>query len=85
MTEEQILRLREIINETLDERDAFSGRTHSDHHRFVEELIEREKRKQERRERIRQQVIGWGVISALSGFGVLVYNAFVEFIKRASH
>lgn len=85
MTEEQIIKLREIINETLDERDAFSGRTHSDHHRFVEEMIERERRKVERRERLRQQVAGWAIITVLTGIGISVYQLFVDFVKRLSH
>lgn len=85
MTEGEILRLREIINETLDDRDAFSGRTHSDHHRFVEEMIERERRKVERREKVRQQVLGWGAITVITGIGIGAYQLLVDLIKKVSH
>ena len=83
MSDEQLLRT--VINEILDERDSFSGRTHSDHHRFVEEMIARERRKVERRERLRQQVAGWAIITALTGLGVGVYQMFVDLVKRLSH
>jgi len=77
--------LKEAINEVLDERDAFDGRTHSDHHRFVEEWIEERKRKEERYERLRQQVIGWGIITVLTGVGYGSYHLFVEFVKKVTH
>ena len=77
--------LKKAINEILDERDAFDGRTHSDHHHFVEEMIAERKRKEERRERLRQQVVGWGIISTLSAMGYGTYHMFIEFVKKVSH
>lgn len=77
--------LKTAINEILDERDGFNGRTHADHHRFVAELIDERKKSKERRERLRQQVIGWGAITFLSGVGYSFYQVFVELVKKASH
>lgn len=85
LTEETLAKLKDVINETLDARDAITAHTHSDHHRFVEELIEREHRRMERNERIRQQVIGWGLISAITGAGYGAYHLFVEFVRKVTH
>jgi len=77
--------LKEALTEIFDERTVYDNQTHSDHHQFVGQLIEEAKRKRERRERLRQQVTGWGAITFLSGLGIGAYHLFVDFIKKVSH
>jgi len=47
---------------------------HKEHHAFVQKMIEREERKQEMWEKIKAQVLGWGVIALVGGIGTAVYN-----------
>lgn len=81
MTKDEI---KQAIIDAFDERDTY-GHAHSDHHRFIEEMIAERQMKRQRLERVRQQVIGWGIITLLSGIGVGTYHLFIEFINKASH
>ena len=48
---------------------------HREHHDFIKTWIERQKRKDERWDKIKTQVGGWGIIAFLSGVGKGVYEA----------
>ena len=50
---------------------------HKEHHAFVAEWLEQQRRKQERAEKIKAQVGGWAVITALGGIGKFAYDAFL--------
>jgi hypothetical protein len=60
-------------------RDAFEGarsvpyETHREHHDYIGILLAREKRREERIEKIKAHVGGWGVIVALTGIGAAVW------------
>lgn len=71
--------LKEALNEVLDDRRSLDETTHSLHHRFIGEWIEDRERKKALREKIKANVIVWGVIGALSAFGVMVWDS----VKRA--
>lgn len=50
---------------------------HREHHALIAEMIAEMKRKRERHEKIKAQVGGWAIITALSGIGTGVYQAFI--------
>lgn len=49
---------------------------HREHHALIAEMLEEMKRKRERNEKIKAQVGGWAIITALSGIGTGAYQAF---------
>lgn len=77
--------LKTAIHEVLDERNSIDKEKHTVHHRYVDELITCQKKKREARERIKQQVMGWGIITALSGIGFGAYHLAVEWLKKVTH
>lgn len=48
---------------------------HREHHEFIREWIEDRKRKHERANKIKTQVLGWGAVSILGGIGTSAYHA----------
>ena len=50
---------------------------HREQHAFIAEWIEEIKRKRERREKIKTQVAGWAVVSALGSIGTGAYHAAI--------
>lgn len=58
-----------------------SADEHADHHRMFETWIARENRKAEFREKVRAQVGGWGVITALTGIGYAAWEGFKGVIR----
>lgn len=54
-----------------------SEEQHREQHAFIAEMIEEMKLKRERREKIKTQVMGWGVVTALGSIGTGAYHAFV--------
>ena len=50
---------------------------HIAHHAFIAELIEARRQRRERWEAIRRQVVGWALISLLSGAGLTAYQGYV--------
>lgn len=71
-------KLRKILREELLANSAVEPEAHKEHHDFLKEWIAKEKRKQERYEKVRTQVTGWGIISVLTGIGAAVYNTFFK-------
>lgn len=56
---------KRLVHEVLDERDSIDKETHQDHHRFVAHMIDRRDRANRSREKIRNNVIGWGIVIAI--------------------
>lgn len=54
---------------------------HADHHQTFQRWIERENRKAEFREKIKAQVGGWGVITALTAIGYAAWEGFKGIVK----
>jgi len=52
---------------------------HREHHAFVAEWLEQQRRKRERAEKIKTQVGGWAIVTLLGGIGKLGYDAFLYF------
>jgi hypothetical protein len=74
--------IRSVVDELLDARNRIDSATHVEHHRFIEEEIERRKRRRDLIERVKQQVIGWGVIALLGAIGTAVYSWVTHFSDR---
>lgn len=55
-------------------------RLHVEHHQFLETLILREKRKQERWEAIKVHVLGWAIIAAIGSIWTAAYKFWLEHI-----
>ena len=73
--EEQTLTRDELVSAI---REALSADPrHLAHHAFVAELIEARRQRRERWEAIRRQVVGWALISLLSGAGLTAYQGYV--------
>lgn len=89
MTPEERKEIAEVFSAVLEERRGVEADKHANHHRFLEMMIAREAKREERRERVRQQVAGWAVIMAVTGFfAAAAYAAnhwFEELVKRVSH
>lgn len=85
LTQEQ---LEEVLTRVLDARKKIDDERHSAHHEYVARLIERDAKREEFKERVRQQVVGWGVIVALGGFlstvGYAGYHWVIEIAQKGS-
>lgn len=63
-------------------RDEMSSLTvpedqHREHHEFIRTWIDRERARAARRDRLREKVSGWLIVSALGAVGTGVYNAAI--------
>ena len=58
---------------------AFSEEEHVEHHTFVRQWIEREKRRTEFWDKIKERVGGWAIVSILGSIGSGAYHAFMYF------
>ena len=85
ITPEQI---EEVLTRVLDARKKIDDEQHAEHHQYVAILIARARRRQELKEKVSQQVIGWGVIVTVTGFlGMVGYSAYhwvTEVAQRAT-
>lgn len=55
--------------------------THREHHEFIRSYIEERRIKQERAEKIKTQVVGWGIVTLLGSIGTGVYHTF-QYLKE---
>lgn len=81
MEKEDVLEIKKILHETLDERKSISEATHRRHHHFVDYLEAKAKRKVERMERVKTTVLGWLVITLIIGAGSVAWQWAVHLIK----
>lgn len=68
--------IKEVLEEVLDERQQIDIKVHAKHHDFISVLIEEQRLKCERCERIKQQVYGWAIITVLAAIGAYVADKF---------
>lgn len=79
-------RTRVLTDEDIDALTAamhggMSPDEHADHHQTFQRWIERENRKAEFREKIKAQVGGWGVITALTAIGYAAWEGVLKIAK----
>lgn len=58
-----------------------SPEEHADHHATFRTWIERENRKAEFRDKVKAQVGGWGVVTALTAVGYAAWEGFLRILK----
>lgn len=63
------------VNEALDKRRG-EDTEHKSDHAFLRMLEERERRKDEMWEKVKTQVLGWGIIAVVGGIGAWLLNHF---------
>lgn len=73
--------MKAVLNEVLDERKSISESTHRRDHEFVGDLVARAKRKNERFEKVKTNVLGWLVITIILGAGSVVWQWFIHLMK----
>jgi hypothetical protein len=72
--------LREVVRAAMEE--ALSAHTtHADHHEWIARMIEHDKIKRERLEKIKTQVFGWGILTILSAVGYAVWEGTKVLLK----
>lgn len=71
------------IDETLARRRSIDEETHRQDHEFLKTWREREMRKRDSREKVREQVVGWSIITMLSGVGYAAYRGAVNLLHKA--
>jgi len=64
--------VKQAVHAALNERTDL--KVHNLHHEWINEQIAEQHRKREQREKIKTHVIGWGVITAISGFGYAIWE-----------
>lgn len=60
-----------IINEVLDSRRE-KDLSHSEHHEFIERMIKKEERRQEIWDKVKAQVLGWGIVAIIGSIGAWI-------------
>lgn len=70
------LLIHETVGQVLDERNLVDAEQHAADHVFVEVLRQKEQRKQELWISVRKNVIGFLIISALTGLGALLWSGW---------
>ena len=74
--------IKQMLHDVLTEYKAINDETHAIHHSFIEMMINKEERKQQRWETIKTQVGGWSLILALAFIGQAVWKMAVSIITR---
>ena len=86
MTEQEMhAMIKTALVEVLDERDGIDRKTHHAHHRFVEELIERRKRRQQTAEKIKATVIGSLILAAFGGIAKFLQWVYTLWESTGKH
>jgi len=64
------------IHDALESRAKVNNELHTEHHAFIESLIKREERKSQMWQKIKTQVLGWGILGVVGAIGTAVYHTF---------
>ena len=65
--------LKKVLHEVLDERARSYAERHDKHHEFIDILIAEKRAKVMRMEKVKTHVIGWSVVTAISGAGYAIW------------
>lgn len=71
----------QALAETFRETHAGSRALHQEHHDFVAAWIKKEKREQERWEKVKVHVTGWAIVGMLGGIGIAVWYWVKDHLK----
>ena len=70
MTEDEF---EKVLHKVLDSRSRSYEERHQKHHEFLNVMIEEKRLSVARMEKVKSHVIGWGVITAISGAGYTIW------------
>ena len=71
MTEDEF---EKVLHKVLDSRSRAYEERHDKHHEFIDVLISEKRAKIARMEKVKAHVIGWGVITGISGVGYAIWT-----------
>ncbi len=74
--------IKKAVHAALSERESIDRDTHKSHHDFVQDEIERKRRRRENCDKIKAQVGGWLVVSLLSAFAYAVFEGTKILMKK---
>ncbi len=66
--------IAEAVVAALDHRRLVDETTHQKHHEYLQHIIESEKKRAERWDRLKESTIGWLIIVVLAGTGGAVWR-----------
>ena len=69
--------LRNVLNEVLVAHPSLDPDKHYEQHEWIELQIKKEKRAQERWEKVKVHVLGWGVVGLIGGIGAWVLSHII--------
>lgn len=69
----------DIVEEKLQHIIDIETKTHGKHHEYIQSQIDRNRRDEERWEKVKTQVLGWGVIAIAGWIGKLVLDAISHY------
>lgn len=67
MDQEELSQVAQAFEHVLEKRSRIDGLTHSAHHEYVGRLIERDRSRRERWDKVRVHVYGWSAVTAIAG------------------
>ncbi len=82
MTEQEMIK---ALHEVLDERDHIDAETHADHHTWLRNEIKCQKIRRDQMGRIKTQVIGWSIISAIGAIAAVLWYAMQDVIYKGRY
>lgn len=81
MNDEDIRKISLRVLKDLEKSRTIDVETHRKHHEFIDVLITKEKKSQERKEKWIQVVGGWGIITFMTGLGLAVWQFIKDHVK----
>lgn len=72
----------QAVKQAIKETRSIEDNSHKAQHEWISMQIEREKRAQISRQKIKDQLLGWAIIAALSAIGLLTAGGVKALIHR---
>ena len=71
------------MHSVMDARKRVDDATHKAHHEYIARCIARDKHRDERWEKVRTHVIGWGAVTAIGGMVYTLGEGIKQFFLNA--
>lgn len=71
----------EAIHQAIDERSIIPE-SHKEHHAYIQMCIDRESRRREMWDKIKAQVLGWGIVAAIGFIGHAVWDYLQHHVQK---
>lgn len=70
-------RIKALLDEKFGE-----GSSHHKHHDYIQMCIERERRRREMWEKVKTQVLGWGIIAMIGFLGKIAWDSWQHYLHN---